>query len=171
MFEGFSLAAGINIADSNFSRTSRTGLSFPAVNSTSANPVLQAEYGYAINDKYLLNAGASRGLGPLVFGTWRGSNIDIKMTDMYSVYLAPGYALNDSTLLYAKLGYLSGTVSDPYSTILPGTGYGVGAKILGGSHVFYQAELLRSEYAHRAYLDATDSFDVNTLTLSVGYKF
>ena len=165
------LRAGINIANSNFSRTSHTGPSFPSVNSTSANPVLQAEYGYALNDKYLLSVGASRDLGPLLFGIWRGSNIDIKMKDMYSVYIAPGYALNDSTLLYAKLGYLSGTVSDPNSTILPGTGYGLGAKILGASRVFYQAELLKSDYARREYLDATDTFDVKKLTLSVGYKF
>lgn len=170
-FEGFSLAGGINIVNANFARSSQPGPSSPAISSTNVNMAFQAEYGYAINDKYSIGVGASLDQRRLVFGTWTASKIDIEMKDMYSVYIAPGYALNDSTLLYAKLGYLSGTVSDPASTTLPGTRYGIGVRAMGGSNVFYQAELSKSDYAHRAYVNATDTFDANALTLSAGYKF
>jgi hypothetical protein len=93
------------------------------------------------------------------------------MKGRYSAYVAPGYALNDSTLLYGKLAYLNATVSDPRATELPGTGYGVGLKILGGSHLFYQVEFLGTDYAKREYIGATDTFGLKVLTLSIGYKF
>ena len=170
-FEGFSLGAGINTVSANFARSYNSGRSSPAISSTHVNLAFQAEYGFAINDKYVIGLGGSMDQRRLVFGTWTASKIDIEMKDMYSVHIAPGYALSDSTLVYAKLGYLSGTVSDPASTTLPGTRYGIGVRVFGGSNVFYQSELSKSEYAHRAYVDATDTFDANALTLSVGYKF
>ena len=85
--------------------------------------------------------------------------------------MAPGYALNDSILLYGKLAYITATVSDPRATELSGTGYGVGIKILGGSRLFYQAELSGTDYAKRQYINATDTFGLNILTLGIGYKF
>jgi hypothetical protein len=170
-FEGFSIAGGANIANSNFGRTTNTGAANTSVTSTSADAVLQAQYDYAAGEKFLIGVGATLDLGELTFGQWMPSNIALKMKDRYSLYVAPGYALNNTTLVYAKLAYISGTFYDPHTIVLPGTGLGVGLKIMGGSNVFYQIELSNSDYANREYLDATDKFSINALTLSVGYKF
>lgn len=170
-FEGFSIAGGANIANSSFSRSTNTGGANTSVTSTSTDAVLQAQYDYAAGDTFLIGVGATLDLGEMTFGRWVASNVALKMKDRYSLYVAPGYALNDTTLLYAKLAYISGTFYDPYSIVLPGTGLGVGLKIKGGSNVFYQLELSNSDYANREYLDATDKFGINALTLSIGYKF
>lgn len=169
-FEGFSIAAGFNIANTTFSRANN-GVSGNSVGSTQGNAVIQAHYDYAASEQFVLGFGATADIGKIPFGNWQPSNIEIQMKDRYSVYVAPGYALNDSTLLYGKLAYITATVSDPRATELPGTGYGVGIKILGGSHLIYQAELLGTDYAKRQYINATDTFGLSILTLSIGYKF
>jgi hypothetical protein len=169
-FEGFSIAAGLNIASTSFSRAS-VGVSGYTVRSTQANAVLQVQYDYAIGGQFLLGFGATADSGNLPFGIWRPSNIEMSMKDRYSVYVAPGYSLSDSTLLYGKLAYITATVSDPRATQLPGMGYGVGLKILGGDHLFYQAELSGTDYAKREYIDAKDTFGLSLLTLGIGYKY
>jgi hypothetical protein len=168
-FERFSLAGGINIASNKFSRSA--GAFSSSVTSSSIDSTFQAQYEFSASEKFLIGVGASADHGELVFGRWVSANTDIKMKDRYSLYVAPGYAIDDTTLIYAKLAYISGTFYDPASTILPGTGYGVRMKIMGGSNIFSQAELSTNDYANREYLNATDSFRINALTLSVGYKF
>lgn len=169
-FDGFSIAAGLNIANTTFSRTNN-GVAGNSVGSTQGNAVLQVHYDYAASEKFVLGFGATADRGKIPFGNWQPSNIEIQMKDRYSVYVAPGYALNDSILLYGKLAYITATVSDPRATELSGTGYGVGIKILGGSRLFYQAELSGTDYAKRQYINATDTFGLNILTLGIGYKF
>jgi hypothetical protein len=169
-FEGFSIAAGLNIANTTFSRE-YNGANGHSVNGTQANAVIQAQYDYAASEQFVMGFGATADSGKLPFGSWQPSNIVIQMKDRYSVYVAPGYALNDSTLLYGKLAYISATVSDPRACELPGTGYGIGIKVLGGTHLIYQAEFSGADYAKREYIDAKDTFDLKVLTLSIGYKF
>jgi hypothetical protein len=148
-FEGFSLAGGINIANNNFSRSA--GALSSSVSSNSIDSTFQAQYDLAASEQLLIGMGATADHGELVFGRWVLTGRDIRMKDRYSLFVAPGYAIDDSTMVYAKLAYISGTVYDPASTILPGTGYGVGMKIKGGSNVFYQAEFSTNRYANREY--------------------
>jgi hypothetical protein len=169
-FEGFSFAAGLNIANTTFSRA-YAGAAGYSVNGTQANAVAQAHYDYAASEQFVLGFGATADSGKLPFGIWQPSNIEIQMKDRYSVYVAPGYTLNDSTLLYGKLAYITAIVSDPRASELPGVGYGVGLKILAGSHLFYQVELSGTDYAKREYINTKDTFDLKVLTLSIGYKF
>lgn len=170
-FAGFSLAGGLNLATANFARTAANGARLESGITQTSNAVLQAQYDNPVSDSVLIGLGATADIGDLQFGTWQAFNVGIKMKDRYSLYAAPGYALSESTLVYAKLTYLGGTVVDATSKLLEGGAFGLGIKHMLGRKVFLEAELGHSEYAQRIFPGVKDSFSVDALTLSSGYQF
>jgi hypothetical protein len=129
-FEGFSVLGGVNLGASTFERNAKNGSSSSSVTSTSSNFLAQGEYTFAIGSQITLGLGATVGLGDLTFGRWTDPTLgDIKLKETYSAYIAPGYLLNETTLVYAKLASISGTAYDNKGSVsLSGMGYGVGAR-------------------------------------------
>ena len=116
------------------------------------------------------------------------SNVRGKIKDPYSIYIQPGYAINNSAAVYGKLSYLSAdfnVTSNNTITQRPGdlNGWGgaIGLKTFLTSNAFIQAEASYSEYdTLTAKYTSSESSTTNTVsakpkiaagTISIGYKF
>jgi opacity protein-like surface antigen len=178
-FEGFSLGASLNMNSSKYDGLS-TAPGFSAsenASSTSTNIGLQGQYTFALGNTFTLGLGLSYALSDATAGQYRvdGSTLDIK--NMNSVFLAPGYALNDAALLYVKLGAVNTKLSHRNASVdMSGTAMGIGAQFMSGKNLFYSLELVQNNFT-----DKTETFSSGAtaqyklsdtvLGLGVGYKF
>lgn len=165
-FEGFSVFGGLNAANSKIETTATN-----SATSRSTNVALQAQYAWALGQQFVLGVGATVGAGDLTFAT--GLAGDIKLKDSAAVYIAPGVAVSDSTLVYGKIASTSGTVYDNSGSLsVTGVGYGIGAQFKSGNNLFYQVEYLQNNFADKANNGGT-IFKTSTggLSFGVGYKF
>ena len=127
-FEGFSVLGGVNLGASTLEDNAKNGSSSTSLTSTSSNFLAQGEYTFALGSQITLGLGATIGIGDLSIGTLYGTAWKLKET--YAAYIAPGYLLNESTLIYAKLASISGTAYGTSSISAAGVGYGAGARFL-----------------------------------------
>lgn len=177
-FEGFSIGANLNFADSTL-ELNLPGSSGSA-SQNNAYLSLQGQYNYALNNSVVLGLGMTYGLGERDAGTlgsasWTNSAA-LKEKNNFSVYFAPGYAINDSMLAYGKLAYLR-TDLNASSSFGSGTtgfnGYGLG---LGLQKLFTKNWVGQVEYMYNTYSDNTLDFETQkfksqALSLGVSYKF
>lgn len=170
-FEGFSVLAGLNSASSTFEQTAKSGASSTSATSTSSNVQLQAEYTWAAGQNFTVGLGVNAGLGDLLFGRWAASGVDLKLKDTVAVYVAPGYAISDTTLVYGKIASISGTAADTASVSLSGMGYGLGARFNSGKNLYYQAEFMANQYSDKDFPTVIDKFKGTLFSFGVGYKF
>lgn len=170
-FEGFSLLGGLNVANSKYDFNANAGSTSFSTAKTATNLQLQAEYGFAVSNNVLLGLGLTVGLGDLSFGTPPTATDEVKLKDNASVYIAPGVALSDSTLLYAKLASTSGTASSNGTASLSGLGYGVGARFLSGKNMFFQVEYVYNKFDDKTNGSGTAQPNSSAFAFGVGYKF
>jgi outer membrane immunogenic protein len=170
-FEGFSVLGGLNVASSKLDFEATPGSTSTSSDKTATNLVLQAEYGIALSNSFVLGLGVSAGLGDLSFGEPRNSTGEVKLKDHVSAYVAPGFALSDSALIYGKLASISATAGASTSTSISGMGYGLGARFLAGKNVFYQVEYLYNKYDDKGSSTGTTKLQSGALSFGVGYKF
>lgn len=170
-FEGFSLLAGLNAASSTFEQTAKSGASSTSATSTSSNIQLQAEYTWAAGQNFTVGLGVNAGLGDLLFGRWAATGVDLKLKDTVAVYVAPGYAVSDTTLVYGKIASISGTAADTTSVSLSGMGYGLGARFNSGKNLYYQAEFMVNQYSDKDFPTVVDKFKGTLFSVGMGYKF
>ncbi len=175
-FEGFSLGANLNIANAATEVTSTPFNGKPS--ESSQNLGLQAQYNWALGDAFVLGAGLGLGVGDLKGGEFTaGGTFNAKQKEAYSLYVAPGVALNDSVLLYGKVAALSGKVelTGPglsNSTTVNGVGYGLGVQSYLNKNLFIQGELMQNNY-NEVDFDATSKgkFNSAVFSIGVGYRF
>lgn len=171
-FEGFN--AGINANYAKTRATARFGDQSTKTDDTSTNGSVQGSYGVPINDKFVLGVGANVGLGDLDAGSFNG--VSVKAKDMYSVYLEPGYRVNETMLVYGKVSYqrmkgeLAGAGTSA-SDNFDGYGLGVGVRSMINDKFYVQAELTEVDYSSKT-VSGIDIKPKQTLgTIGVGYKF
>jgi hypothetical protein len=116
------------------------------------------------------------------------SNVRGKIKDPYSIYIQPGYAINNSSAVYGKISYLQAdfnVTSNNTITQQPGDlngwGYAIGLKTFLTQNTFIQAEASYAEYdSLTAKYTSSESSTINTVsakpkvaagTISIGYKF
>lgn len=118
-----------------------------------------ADYGFKLNEKFLTLVGAEANIGNS--NTYKenfqsgpdSTSLSIKQKNTYGVYIAPGYLINESALIYAKFSYnrtkLNGSLketdggtatNDKLSANFGGFGFGVGARMLVTNNLFINAE-------------------------------
>ena len=170
-FEGFSVLGGVNVAAATFEQNAKNGSSSTSATSTSSNFQLQAEYTMAAGQQFTVGVGVNAGLGDLLFGRWAATGVDLKLKDTLAVYVAPGYAVSDTTLVYGKIAAISGTAADTSSVSLSGVGYGAGARFLSGKNVYYQVEFMQNQYSDKEFTTVIDKFKSSVFSFGVGYKF
>jgi opacity protein-like surface antigen len=137
------------------------------------NAVLQLQYNMALTDGFVLGFGGSINMGDLKAGKF-GNNQD-KLTDGYSLYVAPGYAFNSSWMGYGKIAYLNATAKNSGGNSLSfdnGWGYGLGAQVLFNKNWFGQVEFMANDYGSKNF-SSVESVKIKSdvFSLSVGYKF
>lgn len=173
-FEGFSLVGSLNIASST---TDVTSTVFNGSNTESAqNLGLQGQYNVAVSPTIVLGMGLGINLGELKAGTLNvnGTTIAVKQKTGASFYVAPGFALSESALVYAKLGSVSAIFESPgTSNLVTGYGVGLGFQSLLNKTMFLQVEAIQNQYADRSFtaFSETDKNKSTVFSLGVGYKF
>ncbi len=148
-------------------------------------------YSIPVDNNFLISFGATYDFDKIKAGSLgdTGDTLKLSLKDHYSFYIEPTYAFNNSTALFAKLGYHQakgsvnvslydgGTLTDSASGSknFKGWGYGFGIKTFLNNNVFIKAEASLVEYDKETFTDdaSTLGFKPETVSglISIGYKF
>jgi opacity protein-like surface antigen len=149
-------------------------------------------YSFPVDNNFLISVGATYDFDKIKAGSLNADPDTIKLSikDHYSFYIEPTYAFNNSTALFAKLGYhqAKGSVNvalfdedgDPSDSAsgsknFKGWGYGFGIKTFLNNNVFVKAEASLVEYDKETFGSGDDivGFEPQTVSglISIGYKF
>ena len=141
-----------------------------------------ADYGLSIGNDAVVLVGAAWNDKASAGRITDGANLDVKLeTDpSYTVYVAPGLKINESSLLYAKVSYskakgrIYGTDSNGDAFSLSGddkdVGYGFGLRSYLTKDVFVNADVVRTEYSYS--VDTVDiDVPVTRATIAIGMTF
>ena len=151
-FEGYSAAFSLNRFSSSTSLTSEDGrLNYGG---QSWNGSIQAAYGFALKANSVLSIGGTFTFGNVEGG---GENFGIgesryRAKNAYSIYVEPGFVLNEKTLAYAKLSSETAKGSaevfgnPEYSKRIQGTGFGFGLRTMLDQNKFVQVEVKDINY-------------------------
>lgn len=152
------------------------------------------DYGFKISDKFVALIGTEMNVNDT--DVYKSRDVDgatvsttkFKQKNSYGVYLAPGYMVNDSTLLYTKFSYNrakfsakftevngnvseSGTLSDTFG----GFGFGVGARMFVANNVYLNAEWQKIAYDSEKFVDSDGSTkfkpESTVGTIGIGFNF
>jgi hypothetical protein len=200
-FEGVSLGLSASVVGAEVSGNSAS--SSPGTRSSSGSigkvaeiAAIDLSYGYPVNNNFLVAIGASYtpGKAKAGTGTYTGDGtsgdtngkLNLEISDPYTIYIAPTYAVSKDAAIYAKLGYskadVNVTASDSASLSkkpgdLEGITYAIGSKILLNNNVYIGIEASLTEYDSISATRTTGSVNVNADatvaqgTITLGYKF
>jgi len=140
-------------------------------------------YTFPVDNNFFIALGATYDFGKTKAGSLKDDedSLTFSLDKHYSYYIQPGYAVNNNTAVFAKLGYneaegklavtTTGNYGASFTKDFSGWGYGFGIKSLLSNNVFIQAEAGYVKYDTEK--SGTVSFkpEVVTGTISVGYKF
>ena len=144
-------------------------------------------YGFPVAERTVLTLGASFTNGENNFNSSTDQEVGMKYDNMYSLYIAPTYAVNDSTAAFAKVSYnkvdasgsaLWGNSYDSNKKNISGIGIGAGIMTFITKDIFLKAEVERINYGSNTYiLDDISSTNLSlksvatNTTISIGVKF
>jgi len=113
-FEGFSVTGALNV-------NNNKGEAVSAVDRTESNLGVIAQYDLALGQSFVLGFGANLGLTDFNIAS------DAKLKNTVGVFVAPGFAVSNNTLVYGKIASVSAKVDFPSSSAdISGLGYGIG---------------------------------------------
>lgn len=168
-FEGWSAGINLGSTKANSKLVDPAGPFDGYVKKTNTTATIFGQYGQSISENGLLTVGASYDVRSLK------TMDDIKQKNHYSVYLAPGYKLDQATLIYGKVGYHAATLqADDGSLSLTtnGVGYGAGVRYKLDKEFFVQAELEKINYSKKTFnTNAEITPHITSLTVGIGYQF
>lgn len=177
-FEGFSVGMNINSTSSD-TDVANAGGSVKTTGQTSANGAFQAQYNLALGSSFVLGLGGTYEFGDIDLGS-SGSVFSGKRKEASSVYIAPGFAISDSWLIYGKVASISAKFESTGAAIFTGKtdatgmGYGVGFQKLLGRNIYLQAEYMQNKYNDQTIVTSLTTQakeEARTLSFGVGYKF
>ena len=158
-FEGFSVTGALNI-------NNNKGEAVSAVDRTESNIGAVAQYDAALGQSFVLGFGASMGLTDFNIAA------DAKLKNTYSLFIAPGFAVSNNTLVYGKIASVSAKAEFTNSSVdMSGLGYGIGARYFSSKNVFFQAEYMSNKYDDKKVGTTTFKNQTGVFSLGVGYKF
>lgn len=169
-FQGLNIGLGLNVADST-AEAVVSGLSHRG-SDTDANLLLQLQYNIAVSEVLVVGLGGSVNLGDLKAGNLMPGN-HVKVKNANSLYIAPGYAFNNTWLGYGKVAYLSANAQAQGGNVKFEGGYGVGfgVQALFGRNWFGQAEIMVNQYNDQSFQGESDKLKSNVFSLGAGYRF
>lgn len=201
-FEGFGIQLSTGYQNNQFKFSdfkadgqllSPLGYSLPTISSGEMPLNIGAGYTFALSDRFTL--GALVEYNPLSMKTGSSNTVvpagaastsySGKLENQVSISLVPGYAFNDTTMGYARVGWINATAkvtSDglSLSTNSNGVIFGLGAKHLFTKNIYGFAEATYASYggSNATGTDAQGTvFGVNltptsySFLIGVGYKF
>ena len=178
-FEGLSVGGNLNL----ISTTTEAPVGVYRINGIgqeATNAALQAAYSFAASDVFLLSVGGTYNLGGVDAGTVtsNGSTSTLSWQNGMSLYVEPGFMLNDKNLGYAKVSYnrASAKVQEGATSItqdITGNGFGFGIRTLLSKNLFLQVEVDRIQFGSARFAGETKDFKSSATmgSLGIGYKF
>lgn len=144
---------------------------------------LAFNYGLPTSDKLVVTLGAS-----YTAGKSKASTSDYVGTanavydNMYALYIAPTYVVNDTTAIFAKASYNSASARLSFASAygssfvtdkntIDGFGYGVGITTFVSKDVFLKAELEKINYGNNDIDGSALKSRETNATIAVGIKF
>ena len=148
---------------------------------------ISAGYMFPINGSFLLGIGATLFPGNSPTASTSGKNIvgtvngEYYLSNLYSIYLLPAYAIDTEKLLYGKIGYAAATIHSSasgnrvgnfsqVSTNMNGVVFGLGYKqiVMGSVYLFAEANYaINNDKAVSTVTD--DGFIVNSTAKATGF--
>lgn len=172
-FEGFS--AGVNVSAVGAS-TKLTGSGTTAkFGEQSIVPSLEVGYMYGVTKEFALGLTATYDLTDTNAGVF--GPIQFKAKDHYSINLKPGYVFNNSSMVYAIVGYnsIKGEASGggfSQSQNNNGIGVGLGLQFLVDKNIYIKAEAQQITFNSKNIQQGASTQGSATVgTIGVGYKF
>lgn len=170
-FAGLGAGLRLNVAETSTENVVG-GLSRKA-SDTDNNFALQLQYNMALGNAFVLGLGGTIDFGDLKAGKF-GAN-QFKTKDVYSLYVAPGYAFNNTWMAYGKLAYLNAKLESGAGNSVrfdDGYSYGVGLQVMYTKNWYGQAELMINQYNDRSpALGQTLKLKSGVYSLTAGYRF
>jgi outer membrane immunogenic protein len=171
-FEGFSAGLNLNMVKTGFEVNASGATVGTSANDTVAS--LQAQYTIALNEKYTLGLGANIGLSSVKAGSI--TTTELKGKNFNSFYVAPGYAISDSTLLFGKLGSVSGTgesssAGSSTSESFTGIYFGAGIQSYVDKNLYLQFEYGQTSFSEKSVTGGTYRPTQSGFLIGAGYKF
>lgn len=174
-FGGFS--AGVKVSSVGTS-TTVNGTDGTSLNlgQQSVVPTVEVGYTYGLSKEIALGLTATYDVTETKGGSINGLNL--KSNNHYSVNFKPGYVFNNTTMVYAIVGYnaMTGKMEiGGYSSNKSFNGFGAGAgvQVLLNKNVYLQAEAQQLTYSAQsdATIGAKFTPSATVGTIGVGYKF
>lgn len=171
-FDGFS--AGLKVSSVGASTTLSAPGASTNLGQQSVVPTVELGYTYGVSKEIALGLTATYDLADTKSGT--ADSLNFKGTEHYSINFKPGYVFNNTTMVYAILGYnsMTGKVSDAgysASTNFNGFGAGLGIQALVTKNVYIQAEAQQITYSGVTKSGVTFTPSATVGTVGLGYKF
>jgi len=142
---------------------------------------LDASYTFALDNNFIMGVGATYDFGKTKAGGTTGSVTAVATLDDHkSIYLQPGFNINNETVVFGKLGYhesegkLNVTVGNASGSLtgdFNAWSYGAGLKSFINKNAFIQVEANLTEYESKTALGVSFEPTVVSATVSLGYKF
>lgn len=118
---------------------------------------VHAGYGFDLGQGFNLTLGAFLEPGSATLAPTRATffldTVQQELRNRRGLYLAPGYLVDDRTLIFAKLGlaqadelYTRATPGIALRRVVSGTVYGVGVKRMLNRHLFWSFDVTRTDY-------------------------
>jgi opacity protein-like surface antigen len=179
-FEGFSAGLNLNTVASNTKFAFDT-ISLDGIGQQSWNGALQGAYGFVTSPSTVVSVGVTYGLGKSKAGALVDSvgSANFEVKNQLSVYVEPGFLINNSTLIYGKMSYEKAKIDsfasddETISKSINGTGFGFGARTMIAKTAYIQVEIKQIGYGS-AKFDGTDTaFKTKSAvgTVGIGMKF
>jgi len=178
-FEGLSVGGSLNLA-STTTEILYDKLSLNGIGQQATNASLQVAYSFAASDVFLLSFGGTYNLGDVDAGaiTSGGDIATLKLQNGMSLYVEPGFMLNDKNLGYAKVSYNRGSAkgqggATSITQDITGYGFGFGMRTLLSKNLFLQVEVDRIQFGSVPFADTTTDYKSSATmgSLGIGYKF
>ena len=172
-FGGFS--AGVKVSSVGTS-TAVNGTDGTSLNlgQQSVVPTVEVGYAYGLSKEIALGLTATYDVTETKGGSVNGLNL--KSNNHYSVNFKPGYVFNNTTMVYAIVGYNAMTGKMQYggyssNKSFNGFGAGAGVQVLLNKNVYLQAEAQQLTYSGQSDAGAKFTPSATLGTIGVGYKF
>jgi opacity protein-like surface antigen len=176
-FEGFS--AGVKVSSVGSSTTisgkDSDGSNYSTnLGQQSIVPTVEVGYAYGVSKEIVLGLTATYDLTETKAGSV--DNTNLKGENHYSINFKPGYVFNNTTQVYAIVGYnsMTGKISNggaKATSTYNGFGGGAGIQALVSKNIYIQAEVQQLTYDSKTFSGVTVKPSATVGTLGLGYKF
>lgn len=159
-FEGLSVSVNVNQVSDHFAqKATYDGTGWGADYESSSSDVelgVQAQFTQALGRRFTLSLGGTLNSGNTI-DSWvsqSGQAGYTKVRHSTALFLAPGVAVSDQWLVYAKLAIVSAHPDDALN--FDGTGLGVGARFVLSPRWSLQGEVMQQRFPGRTHADVRD---------------